>query len=116
MLTATPVAGSTFAGWSGGGCSGTAPCQLALATDTNVTATFDQPDAGGGSGEVGGGTSGSGTGGGDPAPPASTPPPPVAKPPVKPLRCKRGFKKKRVHGKARCVRKHGKHKQNRRHR
>ncbi|HEV2858124.1 MAG TPA: hypothetical protein VGW80_06965 [Solirubrobacterales bacterium] len=116
VLTATPVAGSTFAGWSGGGCSGTAPCQLALATDTNVTATFDQPDAGGGSGEVGGGTSGSGTGGGDPAPPASTPPPPVAKPPVKPLRCKRGFKKKRVHGKARCVRKHGKHKQNRRHR
>src|SRR5439155_21371057 len=25
-LTAAPAAGSTFSGWSGGGCSGTGPC------------------------------------------------------------------------------------------
>src|SRR5262249_15694427 len=29
-LTAVPDAGSTFAGWSGGGCSGTGTCQLTL--------------------------------------------------------------------------------------
>jgi hypothetical protein len=39
-LTASPAAGSTFAGWSGGGCSGTASCQLTLNGDQTVTATF----------------------------------------------------------------------------
>ncbi len=39
-LTATPAAGSTFAGWSGGGCSGTGACHLSLGSDTTVTATF----------------------------------------------------------------------------
>jgi hypothetical protein len=40
-LTATPgSASSTFAGWSGGGCSGTAPCRIPLSGPTNVTATF----------------------------------------------------------------------------
>ena len=58
--------------------------------------------------------------GSPPAPPAVTPPPLVAPPAVtKPQphrkRCKRGFRKKRVHGKVRCVkRKKGKH-QHRRH-
>jgi hypothetical protein len=43
-LTATPTPGthSAFAGWSGGGCSGTAPtCQPTLNGDTTVTATFN---------------------------------------------------------------------------
>jgi hypothetical protein len=39
-LTAAPAAGSTFAGWSGGGCSGTAPCIVALTANVAVTATF----------------------------------------------------------------------------
>jgi Divergent InlB B-repeat domain len=39
-LTATPAAGSTFAGWSGGKCSGTGPCELLLDSHTTVTAMF----------------------------------------------------------------------------
>ncbi len=39
-LTATAAAGSTFAGWSGGGCSGTGVCVFTLNGDTTVTATF----------------------------------------------------------------------------
>ncbi len=39
-LTATPAAGSTFAGWSGGGCSGTSTCKVTLTGDTQVAATF----------------------------------------------------------------------------
>jgi len=38
-LTATPAAGYTFAGW-GGACSGTGACNLTVAADTAVTATF----------------------------------------------------------------------------
>ncbi len=41
-LTATPESGSTFSGWSGGGCSGTAKCVVTLAAETAVTATFDE--------------------------------------------------------------------------
>jgi len=41
-LTAAPDANSTFVGWSSGGCSGTAPCQVTLSADTAVTATFAQ--------------------------------------------------------------------------
>jgi len=40
-LTASPAAGSTFAGWSGGGCSGTGACKITLAADTALTATFN---------------------------------------------------------------------------
>jgi hypothetical protein len=40
-LTATPAAGSTFAGWSGGGCSGTGACTPALGAGTTVTAAFN---------------------------------------------------------------------------
>jgi hypothetical protein len=40
-LTATAGAGSTFAGFSGGGCSGAGTCALTLDADTTVTAAFD---------------------------------------------------------------------------
>lgn len=39
-LTATASPGSVFAGWSGGGCSGTASCTVGMNTDTTVAATF----------------------------------------------------------------------------
>lgn len=39
-FTATPNAGSTFAGWSGGGCSGTGTCALTVSGNTTITATF----------------------------------------------------------------------------
>jgi hypothetical protein len=39
-LTATPIAPSTFGGWSGG-CTGTSTCVLLMETDTTVTATFN---------------------------------------------------------------------------
>src|SRR3984885_11227056 len=39
-LAATPVAPSTFTGWSGG-CTGTSTCVLLLQSDTIVTATFN---------------------------------------------------------------------------
>lgn len=40
VLTARPADDATFAGWSGGGCQGTARCELRLARDTTVTASF----------------------------------------------------------------------------
>ena len=42
VITLTPVAfaGSTFAGWSGGGCSGTGICTVTLSSPQSVTATF----------------------------------------------------------------------------
>jgi hypothetical protein len=40
-LTATPADGSTFAGWSGGGCSGTGQCTVTMNAAAAVTATFD---------------------------------------------------------------------------
>jgi hypothetical protein len=40
-LTATPSGGSTFTGWSGGACSGTAgTCAVTVGADTTVNATF----------------------------------------------------------------------------
>ncbi len=39
-LTAAPSANSTFAGWSGGGCTGTGTCVVAMNAAANVTATF----------------------------------------------------------------------------
>jgi hypothetical protein len=39
-LTATPGLGSTFQGWTGGGCSGTGACTVTLAASTTVTARF----------------------------------------------------------------------------
>ena len=40
-LTATAPSGSTFAGWSGGACSGTSTCQLTMSAAKAVTATFN---------------------------------------------------------------------------
>ena len=40
-LTATPAADSTFAGWSGGGCSGTGTCTVTMNANTAITATFN---------------------------------------------------------------------------
>jgi hypothetical protein len=39
-LSATAAAGSTFAGWTGGGCAGAGACTITLSADTTVTATF----------------------------------------------------------------------------
>jgi hypothetical protein len=41
VLTATPDGGTTFAGWSGGGCSGAKTCSLTMKSDVTVTATFN---------------------------------------------------------------------------
>jgi hypothetical protein len=40
-LTATPDANAIFAGWSGGGCSGTGPCEVIMNGNVSVTATFN---------------------------------------------------------------------------
>jgi hypothetical protein len=96
-LTATPSSGSTFAGWSGGGCTGTGTCQVTLSADREVTAIFDTAPAAGGGGAAGAGNGGS----------AGTSPSAVPTP--KSLKCKKGFKKKTVHGKAKCVRKKKRH-------
>jgi len=45
-LTATPLFGSEFKGWSGGGCSGTAPCTVFSSPGlTTVSARFDWASA-----------------------------------------------------------------------
>src|SRR6185437_11654115 len=41
-LTASADPGSTFAGWSGAGCSGTLTCQVSMDNDSAVVATFNQ--------------------------------------------------------------------------
>jgi hypothetical protein len=40
VIFATPTVGSTFTGWSGGGCSGTSSCSVTMSQAQNVTATF----------------------------------------------------------------------------
>jgi Divergent InlB B-repeat domain len=102
-LEADPDPGSTFTGWSGGGCSGTGSCLVALTDDLDVTAQFasTSPGGGGGAGET------PSTAPSGPGMPAA-----VTAPVKKPFKCKRGFKKKLVHGKRRCVKprhRRGKH-------
>lgn len=41
VLTAAPTAGSTFAGWSGAGCSGTGTCSVTMSAAQTVNAQFD---------------------------------------------------------------------------
>jgi subtilase family serine protease len=48
-LSASPASGSRFAGWSGGGCSGTGTCRVTINGAIGVTATFS-PTSSGGSG------------------------------------------------------------------
>jgi PKD domain/Divergent InlB B-repeat domain len=99
-LTATPSASSTFSGWSGGGCSGTGTCNVTMSVKQAVTATFTALPA-----EEGPASPGS-----TPAPvPAPAPTPIVHK---KVLKCRKGFRKARRHGKTVCVkikRNHRKH-------
>jgi hypothetical protein len=46
-LTAIPASGSTFAGWSGGGCAGASTCRVTVGSDRTVSATFVKaPSAG----------------------------------------------------------------------
>jgi hypothetical protein len=42
-LTATPTGGSTFGGWSGGGCTGTGTCVVTMDVSKTVTAQFNAP-------------------------------------------------------------------------
>lgn len=42
-LIAAPAAGSSFAGWSGGGCSGTSSCTVTTDASKSVTAIFSRP-------------------------------------------------------------------------
>jgi hypothetical protein len=46
-LTAAAASGSRFDGWSGGGCSGTAPCTIIGNTSPTVTAAFSSTATGG---------------------------------------------------------------------
>jgi hypothetical protein len=39
-LTPAPATGSAFAGWDGGGCSGTGTCVVTMTSGTAITATF----------------------------------------------------------------------------
>jgi hypothetical protein len=41
MLTASPASGSSFSGFSGGGCSGTGSCTVTINADTTITAIFN---------------------------------------------------------------------------
>ena len=41
VLTAAAASGSTFAGWSGGGCTGTGTCTVTMTGATTVTASFN---------------------------------------------------------------------------
>lgn len=47
-LNAAPDTGSTFGGWSGGGCSGTGSCMVTMNSSQTVTATFTMTGGGGG--------------------------------------------------------------------
>jgi Divergent InlB B-repeat domain len=111
-LTAAPDSSSTFAGWAGA-CAGSGACQVTMSQARNVTATFSAKPTeggggGGGGGDGGGGGAPGGSPGGQPAGGGASagPAPPVApQPKPKPLKCKAGFKKTKVHGKSKCVKK-----------
>jgi hypothetical protein len=44
-LTANPDSGSTFTGWSGGGCQGTGSCTVNMNSNMSVTASFVQKNS-----------------------------------------------------------------------
>jgi uncharacterized delta-60 repeat protein len=111
-----PFTGWTTISGNPGTCTGTTtPCQITLSGDTELVAHF--ASSGGGE-EPGGGSGGSSEtpsgGGGEsgehpttsspstaPSPSLAVPSKPKSKP--KPLKCRKGFKKQKAHGKARCV-------------
>jgi hypothetical protein len=45
-LTATPASGSTFSGWSGSGCSGTASCKVTMSEAKSAAAEFTEEESG----------------------------------------------------------------------
>ena len=45
-LVATPAAGSSFAGWSGGPCAGTGTCSLTMNANTTINAQFNLSSGG----------------------------------------------------------------------
>jgi hypothetical protein len=94
-LSASPAAGSTFAGWSGGECGGTGNCVIKLTVDTSVTASFNSTQSGGGSSGGGGGRSSGGT----------TPPPSGGKKALTPAQ---KLAAKKAAAKAKCKKLHGK--------
>lgn len=67
-LNPEPAPGSAFTGWSGGGCSGTEPCEVVVEADAGITASFTKlpppppPE-------------GCESNGGCPSPPSADPPP-----------------------------------------
>ncbi len=61
VLTATPAAGSTFAGWTEGSCSGTGTCTLEGGTERTVTARFESEGPPPSEFELSASTSGPGT-------------------------------------------------------
>jgi hypothetical protein len=115
-LVAEPAPGSDFVGWSGGGCGGvTGACTVDFHSDATVTAMF-APDSPAGEGPVDGTPAEEETSpvGQQPAPgsasPSTSSPAPAAAGtaprgplPKQTTRCRKGYKKKRVHGKDRCV-------------
>src|SRR5215204_4793377 len=44
-VTVVPASGSVFAGWSGGGCTGTGSCTVQINNNMTVSATFNTSDA-----------------------------------------------------------------------
>lgn len=91
-LSAAAAAGSGFSGWSGASCTGTGACELTIASDITVTATFTTAVAGGAGNEANAGSQQPGSANG-----------PTPTPHKKPPKCKKGFRKKTVRGKTRCV-------------
>jgi hypothetical protein len=112
-LVAQPASGSEFEGWAGGGCSGGGACTVDVSSDSTVTAKF-VPERRFETEPIKVPVEEEKT---SPAPPVtsapSSPPsqtlPKKPKPAMpkrkKPLACHKGFKKAKVHGKERCVKK-----------
>ena len=98
FLMEQPEQEATFAGWSGGGCSGTSSCTTELQADTTITATFERPEPTHASPECR-------STGGEVVPPRPSPPP--RKPPrrIQRLKCGRGTRRQELpNGAAECVR------------
>jgi hypothetical protein len=109
VLHGAADAGSTFVGWSGGGCAGAGDCTVILSANTSIVATFnpaahDNPSTNPGTGSSSSSSPGQGSG-------ASTPPPgnqhKTAAEMLKEKQQKALAKCKKLHGKAKtqCVKK-----------